>query len=112
MPGFDRFRVPARLLLYFVLASAALSALVLDALIRISDEDESDQRRSIRNRILGLGIAGGAGVAALYAATPSILRALEMPFFEYETTPQHPLAEAIPALIRAAQRLRAPREIV
>jgi hypothetical protein len=75
-PGFDRFRVPARFLMHFAFAMAALSAWMLDALVTSRERIEEENGKSGAIRALAVVCILGTVVGAiLYASSSSLIEA-------------------------------------
>jgi len=111
VPGFDRFRVPARLLLYAVFAGAALSGWALD---RVMEErpgsggpaelSEEDRSRSPAAVLAALWIAGLACVVMLWRATPVLTHLMEMPFHRLADGGDRGAGQIAQGLIAQARR--------
>ncbi|MBN1867471.1 YfhO family protein [Candidatus Sumerlaeota bacterium] len=104
-PGFDRFRVPARLLLYVALSLSALSGWTLDrsmTLAAIPEETgeptRSHPRLSVSRAAIALTILGVLALGAFWVCAPSLMRAFKMPFYPFESIAGHPLAGVASAL--------------
>jgi hypothetical protein len=76
VPGFDRFRVPARLMLWATLAVAGLAGRALDVLLGERDERQGTGsglgRRSPLGAVAGLTVGGLAVLAVLWIAAPQL----------------------------------------
>ncbi len=104
VPGFDRFRVPARFLMHFAFAMAALSAWMLDALVNARDRLEEENGKSGTIRALAVVcILGTAAGAILYGCSSSLIEAFRMPMLNIEGLKAHPLAPKL-ALLKSLAR--------
>lgn len=71
VPGFDRFRVPARLMLFFSTGAALLAALTYDRILRMKGRQRSRRVFVIGGLVVGLVLVWGS-MAARHVIWPSI----------------------------------------
>jgi hypothetical protein len=100
IPGFDRFRVPARMTLFFVLATAALSGWVLDRWIR---QSETNAKSSL-SRIIPVAILSSTALFALWLTSIPILHYMNMPFYRPDPAARATAIPLIPILEATARR--------
>lgn len=101
IPGFDRFRVPGRMLLFYVFASAALSGWALDRVLGLGREQGisglTNRRAPLRMIALTAIIGAVLCVLLLWGAIP-LMHRLQMPFYPFEGRIGDPRAPFVPYL--------------